>query len=359
MSKSTPGGGEKFQFQYLPQLDGFRGLAVILVLSGHVLEFSTLSLVWRRLGEASASLGVFLFFVLSGFLITNLLYVERRDTGKISLRNFYIRRVLRLGPALLLFLSVIVFLRARGAITDIPRYEILSSLFYTRNFFGHSNSLAHLWSLSLEEQFYLCWPLVFSLVPLKRDFVVSVWVTASIAIWRGLAIHFDLFDYGQGIYYVRPYFRFDSILIGACLAMALVARPEFLLRARIIGLRLPATLLWSALLWWTFFGESISRPLYLSIQMVLIACLLGQLVLAERGWSLTLFRQPSMCYVGKISYSLYLWQQIFLVTKIPNWGVLRLFPMNVLISFALAVVSYHLIEKPALRLKQRFQFSEH
>src|ERR1700735_869524 len=359
MSKSTPGGGEKFQFQYLPQLDGFRGLAVILVLSGHVLEFSTLSLVWRRLGEASASLGVFLFFVLIGFLITNLLYVERRYTGKISLRNFYIRRVLRLGPALLLFLSVIVFLRARGAITDIPRYEILSSLFYTRNFCGHSNSLAHLWSLSLEEQFYLCWPLVFRLVPLKRDFVVSVWVTASIAIWRGLAIHFDLFDYGQGIYYVRPYFRFDSILIGACLAMALVARPEFLLRARIIGLRLPATLLWSALLWWTFFGESISRPLYLSIQMVLIACLLGQLVLAERGWSLTLFRQPSMCYVGKISYSLYLWQQIFLVTKIPNWGVLRLFPMNVLISFALAVVSYHLIEKPALRLKQRFQFSEH
>ena len=356
LSKSASSSREGYQFRYLPQLDGFRGLAVILVLAGHVVEFSTLSIYWRRVGEVSASLGVFLFFVLSGFLITSLLYAERRNTGSTRLRNFYIRRVLRLGPALLLFLSVIVILRSFGAITDIPRYEIFASLFYSRNFFGRSNSLAHLWSLSLEEQFYLCWPLVFSFTPLKKVFLVSVCATASIVIWRGLAIYFNFFDYGQGIYFVRPYFRFDSILIGACLAIALVSRPEFLSHARIASRRLSVALIWLVLILWTLFGESICKPLYLSIQMVVVALLLLQLVLAEGGWSLTFFSQPLLRYIGTISYSLYLWQQIFLVTKTPNWGVLRRFPLNLFISFALAILSYHFVEKPALRLKERFQF---
>jgi peptidoglycan/LPS O-acetylase OafA/YrhL len=358
LAKSTPRGKAGFQFKHLPQLDGLRGVAVIMVLIDHQLFYGPFSLPWRRAGEALGSLGVFLFFVLSGFLITSLLYIEKRDTGTVSLSNFYIRRALRLGPALLLFLSIIVILMACHAITDVPRYEIFASLFYARNFFGHSTSLAHLWSLSLEEQFYLCWPLVFTLIPIKRSLPVTVGITASFAVWRGLAIHFALFDYSRGIYYERPYFRFDSILIGACVAIAVVTYPEFVSRARIVGRRLPTLLIWPLLFWWTLYGEEFSKPLFITIQTLLLAYVVLQLALAERGPSLKFFTQPALCYVGKISYSLYLWQQIFTATRTPSWGVLRIFPINFLASFALAILSYHLIERPALRLKKKFQFAE-
>jgi peptidoglycan/LPS O-acetylase OafA/YrhL len=353
---NPPAGG--FQFHHLPQLDGFRGVAVMLVLIGHLLEFSISVPAWSAAGAALASLGVFLFFVLSGFLITSLLYAEKRDLGNVSLRNFYIRRVLRLAPALLAFLSVITILMAFRAVTDVPPYELVACLFYGRNFVGHSDTLAHLWSLSLEEQFYLCWPVVFAFLPLKRALQFSLWITVSMAMWRGLAIYAGLFVYGRGIYYMRPYFRFDSILIGACLAIALARYPEFLSRAQVFCRRTPAAPVWLVLFAWSLWGEAISKPLYLTIQMVLIALLLLQLILAREGWSFRFFSQPPLGYIGKISYSLYLWQQVFLMTKTPDWGVIRRFPLEIVIIFALAILSYNCIERPALKLKKRFQFVE-
>ena len=103
----------EFRFRHYPELDGFRGLAVILVVVGHVLLFS--------LGVHSllASLGVLLFFVLSGFLITGVLLNEKDARGRISLENFYLRRVLRLAPALLIFLAVVTALIYFGAIVDV------------------------------------------------------------------------------------------------------------------------------------------------------------------------------------------------------------------------------------------------
>lgn len=347
-----------FQFHHLSQLDGFRGAAVILVLVGHVFEFLISAPAWSAAGAQLAALGVFLFFVLSGFLITSLLYAERRATGNVKLYNFYVRRVLRLAPALLAFLLVITVLKAFGAVTDVPGYELLAGLFYGRNFVGHSDTLAHLWSLSLEEQFYLCWPIVFSLLPLKRAFQFSIATTVLIVVWRGLAIYFGLFNYGTGIYFMRPYFRFDSIMIGACIAFALAQYPGLFTRARSFCGRTPAALIWSALFLWSFFGEAISKPLFLTLQMILIAFLLLQLVVAERGWSVRLFSNRALCYVGKISYSLYLWQQLFVVTKNPNWGMIRQFPWNILAVLSLALFSYYVIERPVLKLKKRFQVVE-
>ena len=172
-------------------------------------------------------------------------------------------RLLRLGPALILFLLVVSTLIYVRLITDVPRYELLACIFYARNIFGRSQSLSHLWSLSLEEQFYLCWPMLFSILPIKRSLTIIVALTSLISLWRGLAIYWNLFDYNSGVYYVRPYFRFDSILIGGCLAIALASRPGFLSLAKSVSRQLPAGLGRALLLGWLRIGRS-GVDLYIS-----------------------------------------------------------------------------------------------
>ncbi len=150
-----------FDFHEIPALDGFRGMAILCVIIGHFLQFHGGSPELRGIAGSVAQTGVLLFFVLSGFLITGVLSRERSITGRVHLKDFYLRRVLRLGPALLLFLATTILLMSLGLITDVPKKELLECLFYARNFFGRSLSLSHIWSLSLEEQFYLIWPLTF------------------------------------------------------------------------------------------------------------------------------------------------------------------------------------------------------
>jgi peptidoglycan/LPS O-acetylase OafA/YrhL len=344
-----------FRFGHFPQLDGFRGLAVLLVVLGHFLECAGYPPIPTAIGHALATTGVFLFFVLSGFLITGLLQREKTERGRIDLKRFYIRRALRLAPALLAFLIVIVLLLKLHLVENVRPYEIVACLLYARNFFGKSMTLSHIWSLSLEEQFYLCWPGLYRLFNRTWALPVTVAITALIAIWRGFAIHFSLFDYGRGIFYMRPYFRFDSILIGACLALALATNDRFLERAVMFSKVVPAAFLWFSLAVWTYFGESLSKSMFLTLQMILIAAILCQLILEESPLSQVLFKNAVLRYFGKISYSLYLWQQIFLVVKLPSWGVLREFPLNVVMSVVLAMISFHFLETPALRLKQHFE----
>lgn len=189
-----------FHFHHIPELDGFRGLAVLLVIIGRYLEFRGWNAHVRSLAQSAAHLGVLLFFVLSGFLITGLLYRERSLTGSLDFKRFYIRRALRLLPALLLFLSTVTLLMSFGLITDVSKTELLVCLFYLRNIFGHSLSIGHLWSLSLEEQFYLVWPLTFFLLPRKRASAIVAWICFTLIIWRGVAISLRLFPYEDGIY---------------------------------------------------------------------------------------------------------------------------------------------------------------
>lgn len=349
---SVPSSDARFTFRHIPELDGFRGLAVLVVVAGHYLEFR---LPHRNPYFATLDkLGVLLFFVLSGFLITGLLDRERSATTKISFGNFYIRRALRLAPALLLFLATVVILIRLGSITDVSRIEILECLFYVRNFFGRSLSLGHIWSLSLEEQFYLLWPWVFSLLPLRRSAGTVTCICLGIAGWRATAIALDLFSYQRGIFYMRPYFRFDSILIGACLVLWLSSSSRAVASLTRLLERIPSLLLWAALLAWTMFAEDYTRPVYLSVQELLVVAALAQVVLCNNGFLGRIFRVRALRYCGAISYSVYLWQQLFLVTSVPSWGFLRRLPFSIVVPFAVAVASFHFFEKPLLRLKERY-----
>jgi peptidoglycan/LPS O-acetylase OafA/YrhL len=161
-----------------------------------------------------------------------------------------------------------------------------------------------------------------------------------------IAIHLKWFDYGAGIYYTRTQFRIDSILIGCFLALFLAngGRVPKFIRS------FPVSAVWLVVLAWTLIGESISRELYLTGQMVGAAWILFRSITATRFAFLT---SAPLRFVGNISYSLYLWQQVFLEVKSPSWGPLQVFPINLAMSFACALGSYFLIERPFLRMKGR------
>jgi peptidoglycan/LPS O-acetylase OafA/YrhL len=347
----------RHRFHYLPQLDGMRGLAIILVLLAHTAESSHLSLRWTIIISSLSRLGVLLFFVLSGFLITGLLFAERLETGDIDLQSFYVRRVLRLFPALFVFLGTMFALVQLHWIAYVSNAEFLACLFYARNFYGQSIALGHLWSLSLEEQFYLCCPYILRVLPMAWIFRVTVAVTCAIVGFRAIAIHFDLWHLGERAYYMLPYFRFDSLLIGSCLALALARSPATAERVSSIVQRLPGGLLWVVLLFWSAFGGNYNYSFYQSIQLLLAVLILAKVVLGQGRWSQAFFRHPFLRIMGKLSYSLYLWQELFLLARPPSLGNWPTFPIWLLPPLALAFLSYKLVESPALRLKRRFEYS--
>ena len=349
----TKGSNGAFRFQHIPELDGFRGLAILLVLIGRYWEFHGWSSNARNLAQSIAHLGVLLFFVLSGFLITGLLYRERSLTGSISFKRFYIRRALRLLPAFFLFLATVAVLVRLGLVTDVPKIEFLECLLYLRNILGHSLSLGHIWSLSLEEQFYILWPITFLLLPRKHAATIVAWICFAFMIWRGLAIAFRLFSYEHGIFYVRPYFRFDSILIGCLIALWLGSSASAYTRLKKFAQGPWSAVLWVALFFWATLGEALSRALHITICEILGAVVLACVVLRSDSFMAKICRARWLCYVGTISYSLYLWQDLFISTDPPSWGLLRELPLAFVVPLAIAIASYHFMERPILRLKNR------
>jgi peptidoglycan/LPS O-acetylase OafA/YrhL len=347
-SKANP----VFTLHHIPQLDGFRGLAVLLVVLGHGLQGSGGSLA--GVGASAAELGVLLFFVLSGFLITGLLMRERAKHGNIDLRAFYFRRILRLAPAFLLFFTVVAGLTKLKLITDVPKYEFAVCLLYVRNIFGRSWSLRHLWSLSLEEQFYMIWPWVTKLVRVNQLLPIAATATGLIALVRTVGIYKNWYPYEAGIFYMKPWFRCDSILIGCCLFLACQSS-RILARIRATLARIPAFWSWNLLVAWTFLGEGISRSLYITAQTLAVTLVLGYIVLVPGRVTSMMLTNAVIRALGNISYSLYLWQQLFLQVQTPTWGKLRVFPLSYLMPMLCALFSFYFVESPALRLKRSFE----
>jgi peptidoglycan/LPS O-acetylase OafA/YrhL len=159
-------------------------------------------------------------------------------------------------------------------------------------------------------------------------------------LWRGIAIALQLWDYNTGVFYLRPWFRFDAIAIGCYLALTSLRRsPKWLTGLSILGLA-----------GWSLYGEALSRPLFITGQTLLAAVFLYGVV---NGGPLTraIFAQGWLRWLGGISYSLYLWQQIFTVSA-SKLGWLGNFPMNIICALALAVLSRQFIEQPFLKARR-------
>lgn len=314
--------------------------------------------------------GVTIFFVLSGFLITWLLLKEHAKTGTISLRGFYLRRTLRIVPAFWVYwVFVVAYVALRHK--PVPWAHAFSALFYMSNYYNALNGdpntgFSHTWSLSTEEQFYLLWPAIFLLFVLPRGRKAVSILLAMVAtawVYRAVLV-FGLHVSGSYLYAAFE-MRCDAILVGCALAFVLyqqrwgplwrvlTAHPLVLL-VTVLAMGVVSTVHW-----WT--GVAWTRDVILGALGPLLAAVLIVQVVALSGTPLWCWLEsPVVRYLGLISYSLYLWQQVTLhaatsrLESAPYW-------MQALGSIGLTVVfasgSYFLVEKPFLRLKDRFGHS--
>jgi peptidoglycan/LPS O-acetylase OafA/YrhL len=339
------------QFSHFKQLDGWRGVSIILVLIGHLASYSLcLPTPLSQIGEF-ATLGVLCFFILSGFLITGLLCEEERKNGHISLRLFYIRRILRIIPAYYLLLFISAALIALGLVTDVPWYSLASCFAFLRDLVGQGLTLGHLWSLALEEQFYLVWPVVLSTLPKKYRVTVAFLLCILVPIWRGIAIVTGIWAPQRTF---RPDFRIDCILIGCLIALLHANRQQML--ASIAKWSPPDYVLAVILLAWTLSAGQVSQlfPIYITIQLWLAALIVVNLIVQENSHLAKGLTNPILRWFGMVSYSIYLWQQPFIASKIPSWGLIRVFPIDLALALLTGSLSYYFVERPFLRLKDRF-----
>lgn len=352
---------------YRPGLDGVRAVAIGLVLLNH----TGLSIF---LGGGN---GVIVFFVLSGFLITKLMLEEWDRTGAISVGGFYGRRAVRILPAPTVMLLVI--LAGSWAMTETPSEhsyllkEILLAATYLTNMkpllldpilvggIDYDGFLGHMWSLAVEEQFYLIWPLTVIGLALpgrnsRRLVGAVVGVAAAIAVVR------------LGLYYLPgldpdlasiALFSFDGFALGAAMAMAFhrgtfPAVERWLARPAVPVVAVAVLVV--DLLAGRYTHEVSS--LYVVYCSLASAALIGHLFVAPASTASRLASLGPVVLVGKLSYSIYLWHNpiwVFVSSKrYPDVPVIVLTFVEWALTAVAVLVSYYLIEKPAMKLRHRF-----
>jgi peptidoglycan/LPS O-acetylase OafA/YrhL len=347
---------------YLPGLDGLRAVSIMTVVALHVGYFGAIGTL------AGGFLGVQVFFVISGFLITALLVEERERNGRIRLGMFYMRRGLRLFPALAAAVIVAVVYASIAPHSQFraTAKESLASVFYWDNWYhafrvGRATILVHTWSLSIEEQFYLLWPLLL-IVGLRYAprALLPVTVVAALAIALARAIT-DLASSNDFSTQLRLFFgtdmRADALLVGCALALAWDRGWLPRLRPALPWLAPVAVAVLAYLIW----HETVpSRSLYV---VGLFACAVASAVLIAcvvAGRPQTLIRAlevPQIVFVGKISYGLYLWHYIvFWIVRdhTAGWSQGAVIPLELALAVGVAVASYYLLELPIVRKKARF-----
>jgi peptidoglycan/LPS O-acetylase OafA/YrhL len=336
----------------IPSLDGIRALSVILIvfyhgaMNGDDSVFDGWKWIWRN-GE----IGVDIFFAISGFLISTLLFREWDRTSGISLLGFYTRRSVRIIPPLMVYLLFIFALDGMGVVS-IPLRDWLASLTYTVNFFdGVAIPLGHLWSLSVEEHFYLLWPPIVLCLGPQRSGRVALVCLACEPVARWLTVTYTSLD----IDFVT-WARLDAIAGGCWLAAAGRGGVGFRLlelldRKPSVGFMAASSGLLLSLFVPSRFVEY--KTLLSPTLNAFLIC--GLLWLLMRGSDTVYGRvldSASLRVIGRMSYSLYLWQQVFLDWHNVWWGCR--FPQNVFLFVGCAWCSYVLIEVPIGRWKTHF-----
>lgn len=303
------------------------------------------------LGQGIA--GVSVFFVLSGFLITTLLLRERRRHGRLDLLAFYARRFLRIMPGYLVFLFTL-FLLARVGLLPLSREALLCAAAYLTNFvhrIHYYGELGHTWSLAVEEHYYLVWPLLLTRL---RGRVLVGFLFAMIAIstagYLGFAFRSPLRRDYFTEYWTIP--AALGIFVGSLLASVRegeVPRPAFFDR---LGARalIPGLLLYAAPLW---LPPALLPAVLLPMDLGVALILWGLLSRPDAPW-VRLLEQRPLRYLGTISYSLYVWQGLFLRTGPGGQLWVQHQPQALILTLLTAALSYHLIERPFLGLKARF-----
>ena len=349
----------------IPSLDGLRAVSIVMVLGLHTLQRHSLhhpvSLLWYAL--LNGSLGVYIFFVISGYLITKLLLREHDLNGRISLSLFYLKRCFRILPPLYIYVGVLALLALAGRVA-LSRIDVVSALFFFHNYALASTSWAieHFWSLSVEEQFYLVWPLVLIAclhLALKQGRVRAA-AAAGIVIVLSPAIRIVSFRLHQPLLHDGAGFHMhaDALMMG-CAAGLLEGRARFeqvyRFVTRIWWLPIVALAVGSYLEirfgnYWSFpLGETYTG-------FFIVAFLLWCIRNPDTPLGRLLNSRP-VIHIGVLSYSMYIWQTLFLhhdnVTVFERAEWLGQFPVNWLAIVLVAEVSHRLVELPSNLLRNR------
>jgi peptidoglycan/LPS O-acetylase OafA/YrhL len=335
----------------IPSLDGLRAISIGMVLFSHLYGTRNFN-VPREVGILGdlGELGVRIFFIISGFLITSLLLDEHAATGRISLRGFYIRRMLRIFPAFYAFVLAVIVLNAVGLIPLLPGDTPYAMTFTMNYHLDRSWYVGHLWSLSVEEQFYLLWPSLLLLLNVKRGLIVAALVVLAAPLIR-VAAYFVLPDQ-RAVHQAFPTIM-DAIAVGCVLAgvRPWLATQDWYLR--LIGSRLTVLLPL-----FVFLASSLGRVLWFdyifgqTIMNVAVALILDRTVRHPGDLAGGVLNSAPFVFVGKLSYSLYLWQQLFLNRR--SDAFIHSFPVNILLVIAVSLVSYYFLERPFFRLRSRY-----
>jgi len=336
-------------------LDVVRGLAILLVLISHSIIYGDYPDSVKNCALNCGYCGVTLFFVLSGFLITGILIKEEAEFCKISLYNFYWRRALRLFPALWIYIATVYIIWSLGLIDDHPWHSFITSLFYIRNLIGRGHETDHLWSLSIEEQFYFAWPILFIFT--GRFVRVRFWITfvliSAVGVWRIYAGKYGIATFGA--LYIRSDFRIDAPLAGSLLAQMVFRKMRlgfywdlrpFAKWGGVISLLLLGWLVTCTPSNNMLSGAFSILVLFICLSLVLFAYLLDI--------ECNFFAYRYIILLGTYSYGIYLWQQLFLGPnngvigefRSPVWGI----PMCVFFAWC----SFNLIEKKFLSFKDAY-----
>lgn len=371
---------------YVPQLDGLRFFAFLLVFVHHYkaphevfYQYPLLVVPLAKLQEFGWA-GVDLFLVLSAFLITNLLLLEHERTGTLSLKDFYVRRSLRIWPLyyLMLFVGFFISPGLSGKFCTVAHQQLMNdhllSYFvflgnFSAGFHGYADSrfLAHLWTISLEEQFYLVWPVLLVLLINRRELLAGV-LFFLIIISIFLRYRCFLVGYPPPFVWTNIFTRLDPLALGTLLALyrskfeSLGSGDAFKFLLGVFLVALPM-----------FFPniDEVSIHIvwqYLSIALgfclLLDASLAGRVVLPH-----LLLTNKNVVWLGKLCYGLYVYhliginigRKLLKGLNLPIGGELTWmlgFLMSMLITVILAYLSYSLYEKKFLSFKKRFTIVE-
>jgi peptidoglycan/LPS O-acetylase OafA/YrhL len=339
--------------KHYPSLNGLRGVSIIMVVMSH------LALSWNKLYLIcfDGGLGVNIFFVLSGFLITSLCLKEQKTTGTLSLKSFYIRRILRIFPVAYLYLAVLFVLDLIFHL-QIPVFQYLGAAFYVmdlsyfrRNHF--TPEVSHYWSLSVEEQFYIVFPFI-----LKKSRAAFYYAVLFIVLVLPLLCWLQewIKPLNEGVFYLFTHIlvKFQSIATGCLLALLAFNKRldyDWLFRYKVV-INIIAIFLIFYLGYDTFYSFKATCV------NLIIAALTGYIIVSNivpaRDLIFRILNSSVLSTVGILSYSIYIWQQLFTFgsAKLPKYMVT--FPGNVIFMVVISSLSYFFYEKYFLTLKSKF-----
>lgn len=362
--------GVEHSLGHIQTLDGWRAIAITLVLVDHAGDsiLRAISSSWalgefaspdtvRPLKEYVGRLGVHLFFSLSGYLITSRLLYEEHARSEVSLKEFYLRRLFRIQPAALAFLVTAAVLGFLGIVE-------ISTLGWIGALAGFANLVpgevptwytGHFWSLAVEEHFYLFWPAAFVMMGSRFRLRGTIVLAITLGLWRFVAIKYQ---WTTSMNFTIRTDMESQWLVWGCIAA--------LTEKRVRGLQMRASTLRACaggaaiVLWLPLALQGTDWKIQAAL-VSLSAMLTPLLFLATAGDRTAVIARflelPAIAWLGRISFSLYLWQQLFVVwdgARSAAMGILQTLPVGLLAALVCASASYYLVERPMIQLGRQW-----